>query len=102
MPASILQSHYIAWYAFLRVLIEGCESRRIELRGVFEADVAAMNDILRRFRNAVFHTPAEYHDKRLQDLFSAAETSADKIRRVHGGFSRLFYEEFQARKVPKA
>lgn len=100
-PGCVLQSHYFAFYGFLYSLIEGCRKRRIDLRGHFHSDVDAMKGILKPFRNAVFHVPWDrYHDDRLSALFLSAQTSADRIRRVHRGFGRLFLEEF-ARRTPK-
>jgi hypothetical protein len=99
---SVLKSHEAAWYAFLFTVIEAClderEKRQLIIRGIFRSEIDAMYDTLRLFRNAVFHVSRDkYYDDRLLDLYTRAETGADKIRRVHDGFGRLFLDESAAR-----
>jgi hypothetical protein len=100
IPASVMQSHYYAWYAFLYALIEGFEARKLVLRAPFSSDIARMKKTLYEFRNAVFHVPrSRYNDSRLMALFTSAGTGPDKIRRVHNGFARLLYEELMRRRM---
>lgn len=88
------------WYAMLRAVIEAFEERRIELRGAFGEDVAAISDPLRQCRNAVFHVSRDrYHDARLFELMKEPG-SAVTIRRVSRGFGRLFLDELDHWKMP--
>jgi hypothetical protein len=105
LPTSVLYSHLFAWYAFLYSLVEAClepsEGRSIDLRGVFQQEIAAMQDTLRRCRNAVFHVPKsgkDYDDQRMRDLMSDPNTNGTRLRRVHEGFRRMLTEELDARK----
>jgi len=90
------------WYAMLWAVIEACldpnEGRNIDLRGPFRADIDEVTHTLRRFRNAILHIPraGQYIDARLNALVRQPE-SAVLLRRIHGGFGRLFLEEFRRR-----
>lgn len=102
--ASRLSAHMYSWYSFLYALIEACldrlEGRQVDLRGLFRADIDAMRDTLRGFRNSVFHVPRDkYLDRRLLEFFMNHASRADCIRRVHRGFGRLFIEEYGRRGI---
>jgi hypothetical protein len=100
---SRMSAFLYAWYAFLQAVIEACtdpgQRRQLDFRGEFQADLVALGPDFRRFRNAVFHVPADYNDPRLEKFMTADTSIVDRIRRVHRGFGRLLLEEWQARKV---
>jgi hypothetical protein len=45
------------WYGLLWSTVEGLLDRKIDIRGAFGADIAAMSEALRKCRNAVMHVP---------------------------------------------
>ena len=61
-------------------------------------DIRRIGDPLREGRNATFHVgPTDVkHDLRLFEIMNDPR-SVVVIRRVHGGFARLFLEEFMTR-----
>jgi hypothetical protein len=84
------------WYALIWSVIEGFHARGIDLRGRWAADIADVEDDLRRFRNAVFHVPRnKYHDDRFFGVMTDADNAA-KISRISSGFGRLFLEQYAA------
>lgn len=83
------------WYALLWSVIEGFQTRDIQLRGAFFDDIEGMSDTLRRCRNAVFHIPdKESWDPRLYELMQIPDSVA-RIRRISTGFGRLFLEHMR-------
>lgn len=101
--ASRMSAFLYAWYAFLQAVIEAAtdpaEKRTLDFRGEFQADLANLGPDFKRFRNAVFHVPMkDFNDPRLVKIMTGDPAIADRIRRVHRGFGRLFLEEWKARK----
>jgi hypothetical protein len=92
-------SFMFIWYALLWSVIEAFQDRGIDIRGPLQSDISAVADLLRRCRNAVLHVPQKTDtslDQRIQALVADTE-NATTVRRISGGFGRLFLEEFQRR-----
>ena len=86
------------WYPLLWAVIEGFQDRGLEFQGQMAADIAAVSDVLRRCRNAVFHVPKKtvHHDPRLFELMTDP-ASAAILSRISTGFGRVFIDEGRAR-----
>jgi len=107
MGSAMLASRHLgfmfAWYGMLWAVIEACidekEGRNIDIRGTFRADIDKLTPLLRRCRNAVLHVSRAggYFDDRMLRLVSEG-SSAAILRRISGGFGRLFLEECARRR----
>jgi hypothetical protein len=83
------------WYASLYVTIEAYEA--IGVRGpVIEALLThpgGYRDLLRRFRNGVFHFQENSTDLRLLSLLNTGEEGAMWLQAIHGEFKRHLQEQ---------
>ena len=71
------------WYALLFSVLEGLEESGVKLTFLENYD-ATIYKMLKKFRNAVFHTPSVYWDKRFVKLFEKYETDNEsKIEKLH-------------------
>lgn len=77
------------WYATLFVVAEEwvkdqalCDN---EVDSLLDAEHM---DLLRRFRNGVFHFQPKYYDSRLTDFVSAGAESAVWVRQLHSSLGR--------------
>ena len=108
MGSAMLASRHLgfmfAWYGMLWAVIEACidkqEGREIDIRGKFRKDIDDLTPLLRPCRNAVLHVSRArgYFDNRMLRLVSVG-SSAAILRRISGGFGRLFLEECARRRV---
>ena len=96
MMVSRSMAFMFVWYGLLWSTVESLLDRKIDIRGSFGADIAAMSEALRRCRNAVMHVPRKNAllDHRIETLVTVGDSPAT-LRRIHGGIGRLFREEFQ-------
>ena len=77
------------WYGMLYVVVEGMEELKIKDSRIARLLKSPNRELLRRFRNGVFHYQQNYHDARFQDLLQ--KKSSDKwIRRLHFEIGRYF------------
>ena len=83
-----------AWYASLWVVVEGW--REIPLSDPSVDELLASNprylDLLKRYRNGVFHYQPRIGDRRVKDLLVEGETSAHWIVLFHQEFCRFYWE----------
>lgn len=80
------------WYATFYVLIEGWQELKFEDAKI-DALLKSKNvDLLRRYRNGVFHFQKEYMDKRFTELMTEGEEIAIWIRELREEFSRWFLD----------
>jgi hypothetical protein len=88
----------VVWYALVWSVIEAMHDRKIDLRDPLGADVREVEDLLRKFRNAVVHVPesGEYYDQRMVDLIAHPE-GVPLIRTVHQALGRMLLEELRRR-----
>jgi hypothetical protein len=90
------------WYAGLHVVVEGWN----EL-GLKDAEVEGLLDspnveLLRRYRNGVFHFQAVYYDERFVALIRDGENVAGWVRDLNNAFGRVFLEIFDPENYPAA
>ncbi|MBI2585731.1 MAG: hypothetical protein HYW28_07640 [Rhodospirillales bacterium] len=80
----------VVFYGLLYVVVEGYRELKLKDEAI---DALLCKDqyenLLRRFRNAVFHFQKYPFDKRLVE-FLIAENSEHWVRELHGAFSRFF------------
>ena len=88
------------WYAGLHVVIEGWT--RLGLRDAeVEALLASPNvDLLRRYRNGVFHFQSVYYDERFVGLIRDGENVAEWVRNLNSAIGRVFLEIFDPANYP--
>ncbi len=81
------------WYAGLYVVIEGWRELKLE-------DTAIDNllsregyvELLRRYRNGVFHYQKDYFDSRFADVWSQNKDFVTWVRELNGQFGRYFLQ----------
>lgn len=86
------------WYASLYVVIEGWQAMNLKddaINGLLDSPYL---DLLRRYRNAVFHFQKRFSDKRFMELMLAGEESVDWVRNVHSEFGRYFLSFWKSKK----
>ncbi len=77
------------WYGLLYVVVEGMEELKIKDTRISRLLKSSNKDLLRRFRNGVFHYQQNYHDARFEDFLQ--RKSSDKwIRKLHFEIGRYF------------
>jgi len=83
------------WYAGLYVVIEGWEELQLH-DPVIEPLLTSPNvELLRRYRNGVFHFQAEYHDERFLGLIRDGQNVVEWVRTVNQQFGRYFLEHLR-------
>lgn len=90
------------WYGGLYVVIEGW--RELELRDPqIDALLASPNvDLLKRYRNGIFHYQRRYFDERFVELIRDGEDVVNWVRELNSQFGRFFLEWFKANREAKA
>ena len=78
------------WYGALYVLIEGWRTLNLEDENIDRLLSSPYVDLLRRYRNAVFHYQRNFSDKRFMDLMVSGMDSVKWIRELHKEFGRYF------------
>ena len=85
------------WFAALYVLIEGWKKlglNDIKIDTLLKSEYC---DLLRRYRNGVFHYQEDYFDRRFKEFYDEGDDIADWVNEVHEEFSRYFLEWFKSR-----
>ncbi len=78
------------WYGTFYVLIEGWQELKLSDDKI-DALLKSKNvDLLRRYRNGVFHFQKEYYDDRFMKLMKEGQDIANWIRNLRDEFSRWF------------
>ena len=80
------------WYATFYVLIEGWQELGLSDKKIDELLKSKNVDLLRRYRNGVFHFQKEYIDKRFTKLMIDGQDIARWIRELRDEFSRWFLD----------
>lgn len=78
------------WYAGLYVVCEGWQELKLsdsEIDGLLKSPHL---DVLKRFRNGVYHYQADYFDKRLMDAFTLGKDFDEWVTRLANAFVRYF------------
>lgn len=87
IEANIYMSY---WYAGLYVLIEGWRDLGLKDDIIDKLLDNPLVDLLRRFRNGVFHYQRNYFDERFMDLINEQEKCISWIRNLNREFGRYF------------
>ena len=82
------------WYAALFVAIEGWQELELADPDI-DALLSSPNvDLLRRFRNGVYHYERNYNDPRFLDLLQAQDV-VPWVRRLNLAFGRYFLQQLR-------
>ncbi len=88
------------WYGTFYVLIEGWQELKLTDPKIDSLLKSPNVELLRRYRNGVFHFQKEYYDKRFMELMSEGQDIANWIRNLRDEFSRWFIDIH--RNMPKS
>jgi hypothetical protein len=86
------------WYGGLFVVVEGWRELDLHDAEIDELLGSPNVDLLRRYRNGVFHFQPSYHDDRFVDFYKTGGTPA-WVRQLQEAFSRWFLAHFEARRA---
>lgn len=78
------------WYAGLYVVCEGWQELRLSDPEVDAFLKSPHLDVLKRFRNGVYHYQADYFDKRLMDAFMLGKDFDDWVEALTHAFAAYF------------
>ena len=78
------------WYGGLYVLIEGWKELKLSDQKVNSLIESPNVDLLRRYRNGIFHFQKDYYDKRFMDFMSEGENCAVWVRQLRKAFGDYF------------
>ena len=78
------------WYSALFVVVEGWRDLGLEDERINELLDSHLVDLLRRFRNGVFHYQRNYFDNRFWNFIEEKEESASWVRVLNREFGRYF------------
>lgn len=87
------------WYGMFYVLIEGWQELGLEDEKIDKLLESRNVDLLRLYRNGVFHFHKEYYDEHFTKLMSEGQDIANWIRDLRDEFSRWFLVVYN--KMPK-
>ena len=78
------------WYGALYVVVEGWQELKLT-DPVIDGLLRSPNvDLLRRYRNGVFHFQRKFYDERFWDLMLAGRESVEWVSQLHREFRRYF------------
>lgn len=83
------------WYGGLFVVIEGWSELGLSDQKIDALLESPNVDLLRRYRNGVFHFQKEYNDKRFEGLIKEGKKPVEWIRQLNLEFGRYFLEHFK-------
>src|SRR3989344_829781 len=78
------------WYGMFYVLIEGWRKLRLTDEKIDNLLKSKNVDLLKRYRNGVFHFQKEYYDEHFMKLMAEGQDIANWIRNLRDEFSRWF------------
>lgn len=78
------------WYATFYVLIEGWQKLKLSDPKIDEYLQSKNVDLLRRYRNGVFHFQHKYFDSRFLELMENGDDIVNWVRGLRDEFSRWF------------
>ena len=86
-----------AWYSLLQVVVEGWQELQLHHEAVDRllAD-ESLPDLLRRFRNGMFHFQKDYWSPKVVDFIAEGAASARWARDLNSAFGQFFLEWFEA------
>lgn len=86
-----LMMYMSLWYGLLYVVIEGWRKLGLKDYKVDELLKSSNVDLLRKYRNGVFHYPKKqkYNDERFESFYEQ-ETTVEWVRQLNSEFGRFF------------
>lgn len=82
------------WYAGLYVVIEGWKEQDLYDSTIDSLIASENTDLLRRYRNGIFHFQKEYYDDRLFELIKEGTNVVHWIRLLNQSFGTYFADSF--------
>ena len=82
------------WYAGIYIVIERWKELQLHDTNIDPLICSDNTDLLRRFRNGVFHFQKEYYDERFFGLISEGLNVVPWIRELNKNFGSYFLENF--------
>ena len=89
------------WYAALYVVIEGWKELGLKDNKINTLLDSPNVDLLRRYRNCVFHFQRNYYDERFLDFMRDGINCVEWIRSLNSEFGRYFLAWFKQKNVAK-
>lgn len=86
------------WYGALYVLIEGWRELNLTDERIDPLLTSPYVDLLRRYRNGVFHFQKKFYDERFWDLMLAGREAVQWVSELHGEFGRYVLSWWLANK----
>ncbi len=87
------------WYAGLYVVIEGWQELELADEAVDKLVESPNVELLRRFRNGVFHFQRDYDDPRFLDLIFKGREVVNWVRDLRDAFSAFFLNWLRQQRV---
>lgn len=78
------------WYGGLYVVVEGWRELKLSDAAIDQLLSSRNADLLRRYRNGVFHFQKKYYDERFTALIRDGEDVVDWVRTLNREFGRFF------------
>ena len=88
------------WYATLYVVVEGWRVLGLTDKAVDALLASPNTEILRRYRNGVFHYQGEYDDARFIDLFRGGADMVGWVHDLNREFGRVFLQTLRPEQFP--
>ena len=86
------------WYASLYVVIEGWHELKLS-DSTIDALLQSKNvDLLRRYRNGVFHYQKTYNDDRFVEFIKEGEDTVNWVRGLTSAFDKYLLDEINGQK----
>ena len=83
------------WYGGLYVVIEGWKELGLVDKNIDALLISPNTDLLRRYRNGVFHFRKDYFDEHFLGFIRDGVNSMEWIRKIHLEFKRYFLTWFK-------
>lgn len=84
------------WYGTLYAVAEGWKALDLKDDAIDELLKSGNLELLRRYRNGVFHYQKSYNDPRFTDLYQNGQAVVDWVRQLNQELSRYFLAEMKA------
>lgn len=91
--------YFCYWFATLYVIIEGWKELGLKDDKIDALLGSDYVDLLRRFRNGVFHFQRDYFDPRFTNYVKAGDPATNWADELHDEFSRYFLEWYESRGI---
>jgi len=83
------------WYAFVYSVLEGAIEKGVDPTS-FKSYTEKLEDLLKKFRNSIFHNPPKYWDKRYIKLFGG--TQLEDIEKLHEELGKYLEDSLNSKR----